>query len=43
VPIFLIASRTILRRPPARDLFEAIYSYFVERPSLLTGRSADAA
>jgi DNA-binding transcriptional LysR family regulator len=43
VPIFLIASRTILRRPPARDLFEAIYSYFVERPALLTGRQADAA
>jgi DNA-binding transcriptional LysR family regulator len=43
VPIYLIARRTILRRPPARDLFEAIFSYFVERPSLLTGRQSNAA
>jgi DNA-binding transcriptional LysR family regulator len=38
VPIYLVGRRTILRRPPARDLFEATYEYFKERPSLLTGR-----
>lgn len=37
VPIYLAARRSILRRPPARDLFEAIHSYFTQRPSLLTG------
>lgn len=37
VPVYLVARRAILRRPPARDLFEAIHSYFVERPTLLTG------
>jgi DNA-binding transcriptional LysR family regulator len=42
VPIYLIGRRTILRRPPARDLFEATYNYFIERPSLLTGRRSDA-
>lgn len=38
VPIYLVARRAILRRPAARDLFEAIHSYFQERPTLLTGR-----
>ena len=43
VPIYLIARRTILRRPPARDLFDATYDYFMQRPSLLTGRQVHAA
>ena len=38
VPIFLVARRAVLRRPPARHLFDAIHLYFAERPSLLTGR-----
>ncbi len=37
VPIFLVARRAILRRPPARDLFEAIHNYLQEQPTLLTG------
>lgn len=40
VPVFLIARRAILRRPPARDLFEAIHGYFMERPELLLGKRA---
>jgi DNA-binding transcriptional LysR family regulator len=38
VPIYLVARRAVLRRPPARDLFEAIHSYFSERPSLMMGK-----
>lgn len=38
VPVYLVARRAILRRPAARDLFEAIHSYFLERPALLMGK-----
>lgn len=38
IPIFLVARRAILRRPPARDLFDSIAAYFIEHPALLTGR-----
>ena len=38
VPIFLVAPRAVLRRPPARDLFETIHHYFTDRPSLLMGK-----
>lgn len=37
IPIFLVARRVILRRPPARDLFDSIAAYFIEHPTLLTG------
>jgi len=37
VRIFLIARRAILRRPPARELFDSIASYFQAHPTLLTG------
>lgn len=37
VPIFLVARRAILRRPPARDLFDSIASHFRARPELLMG------
>lgn len=37
VPIYLIARRAILRRPPARDLFDLIASHFRKHPTLLTG------
>lgn len=37
VPIYLIARRAILRRPPARDLFDSIATYFQAHPALLTG------
>jgi DNA-binding transcriptional LysR family regulator len=40
VPVYLVARRAILRRPPARDLFETIHNYFVERPALLMGKRA---
>lgn len=40
VPVYLVARRAILRRPPARDLFEAIHDYFMERPELLMGKRA---
>lgn len=40
VPIYLIARRAILRRPPARDLFDSIASHFQEHPTLLTGERA---
>lgn len=40
VPVYLIARRAILRRPAARDLFEAIHGYFLERPALLMGKRA---
>ena len=39
IPIFLVARRAILRRPPARDLFDSIAAYFTEHPALLTGRA----
>ena len=38
VPIYLVARRVILRRPPARDLFESIHDYFQRHPALLMGR-----
>lgn len=37
VPIYLLARRVILRRPPGRDLFDSIAAHFNERPTLLTG------
>ena len=37
VPIYLVARRAILRRPPARDLFDSIAKYFQEHPELLMG------
>lgn len=38
VPIFLLARRAALRRPPVRDLFDSIADYFREKPELMTGR-----
>jgi DNA-binding transcriptional LysR family regulator len=38
IPIFLVARRAILRRPPARDLFDSIASHFEMHPTLLTGQ-----
>jgi DNA-binding transcriptional LysR family regulator len=40
VTIYLIARRAILRRPPARDLFDSIAAYFDAHPELLTGPRA---
>jgi DNA-binding transcriptional LysR family regulator len=40
VIIYLIARRAILRRPPARDLFDSISAYFETHPELLTGPRA---
>ena len=40
VEIYLVARRAILRRPPARDLFDSIATYFRANPSILTGRPA---
>ena len=37
VDIFLVARRAVLRRPPARDLFDSIASFFAANPTLLTG------
>ena len=37
IPIFLLARRAILRRPPARDLFDSIAAHFKAHPTLLTG------
>lgn len=37
VEVFLIARRAILRRPPARDLFDSIADHFRAQPWLLTG------
>lgn len=37
VPIYLIARRTVLRRPPARDLFDSIAAHFQQHPELLMG------
>ena len=38
VPIYLVARRAVLRRPPARELFDAIADFFDKNPALLTGR-----
>lgn len=38
VPIFLLARRAILRRPPGRDLFDSVAAYLQEHPSLLMGK-----
>lgn len=37
VPIYLVARRAVLRRPPVRDLFDSIAAHFRDRPTLLTG------
>ena len=37
IPIYLVARRAILRRPPGRDLFDSIAAHFTEHPTLLTG------
>jgi len=37
IPIYLVARRAILRRPPARDLFDSIAAHFKAHPALLTG------
>ena len=37
VPIYLIARRAILRRPPGRDLFDSIAAHFRDHPTQLTG------
>ncbi|HUE78455.1 MAG TPA: LysR family transcriptional regulator [Sphingomicrobium sp.] len=37
IPIYLVARRAILRRPPARDLFDSIAAHFKSHPTLLTG------
>lgn len=37
VPVFLVARRVVLKRRPAKDLFDSIYQYFVAQPELLMG------
>ena len=37
VPIYLIGRRAVLRRPPARDLFDSIATHFQKHPELLMG------
>lgn len=37
VDIYLVARRAVLRRPPARDLFDSIADHFREHPELLMG------
>jgi DNA-binding transcriptional LysR family regulator len=37
VDIYLVGRRTVLRRPPARDLFDSIAAYFKTNPALLMG------
>ncbi len=37
VPIYLVGRRAILRRPPARDLFDSIAAHFKTYPELLMG------
>ena len=37
VPIYLVARRAILRRPPARDLFDSIVAHFRQHPQQLMG------
>ena len=38
VPIYLVARRAVLRRPPARDLFDSIAQHFRENPEYLMGQ-----
>lgn len=38
VPIYLLGRRAVLRRPPARDLFDSIVDYFNSSPELLMGQ-----
>lgn len=38
VPVYLLARRASLRRPPLRELYERIHAHFLANPSLLTGR-----
>ena len=37
VPIYLVGRRAVLRRPPARDLFDSIAAHFSRHPELLMG------
>jgi DNA-binding transcriptional LysR family regulator len=37
VPIYLVGRRAVLRRPPARDLFDSIAAHFKEHPEQLMG------
>jgi DNA-binding transcriptional LysR family regulator len=37
VDIYLVGRRAVLRRPPARDLFDSIAAYFQKDPALLMG------
>ncbi|WP_205480549.1 LysR family transcriptional regulator [Sphingomonas arenae] len=37
VPIYLLARRASLRRPPVRELFEAMHRFFTDNPVVLTG------
>jgi DNA-binding transcriptional LysR family regulator len=37
VPIYLVGRRAVLRRPPARDLFDTIAGHFREHPEQLMG------
>ncbi len=37
VPIYLVGRRAVLRRPPARDLFDSIAAHFQKHPELLMG------
>ena len=37
VPIYLVGRRAVLRRPPARDLFDSIADHFKSHPELLMG------
>lgn len=37
VPIYLVGRRAVLRRPPARDLFDSIAAHFKTHPELLMG------
>jgi DNA-binding transcriptional LysR family regulator len=37
VPIYLVGRRAVLRRPPARDLFDSIAEHFRAHPELLMG------
>lgn len=38
VPIFMVARRASLRRPPVRDLFDSIGTFFRAHPHLLMGK-----
>ena len=37
IPIYLVGRRAVLRRPPARDLFDSIAAHFKRHPELLMG------